>query len=97
MKTLIIYDNEGYPINTHQDGYPAPRLPVGVPYIYEEIPIGKKLVTSKVEGVTLPVVDVSVTPNKLILEDIPPTEVDVLRADLLATQQAVDFLLTGGV
>lgn len=70
MKTLIIHDDEGV-ILSQQSGQPAPRLPVGVPYIYEEVPEGKR-----VTGV-----DVSMTPNKLILEDIPPGEIDILRME----------------
>lgn len=70
-KTLFIYDNEGV-ILSQQSGQPAPRLPVGVPYIYEEVPEGKR-----VTGV-----DVSVTPAKLILEDIPPSENKVLNDKL---------------
>lgn len=67
-KTLFIHDDEGV-VLSQQSGQPAPRLPVGVPYIYEEVPEGKR-----VTGV-----DVSVAPHQLILEDIPPTEIDVLK------------------
>ena len=42
-------------------------------------------------------VDVSVTPHQVILEDIPKTEVELLKEQLLATQQAVDFLLLGAI
>ena len=83
MKTLFIYDNEGV-ILSQQSGQPAPRLPVGVPYIYEEVPEGKR-----VTGV-----DISVTPAKLILEDIPPSEIDQLKqtvADL------TEIVLSGGM
>lgn len=83
METLFIYDNEGV-ILSRQGGEPAPRLPVGVPYIYEEVPEGKR-----VTGV-----DLSVTPNKLILEDIPPSAIDELKrtvADL------TEIVLMGGM
>ncbi|PIC65326.1 hypothetical protein CSV79_01505 [Sporosarcina sp. P13] len=83
MKILFIHDNEGV-ILSQQSGHPAPRLPVGVPYIYEEIPEGKR-----VTGV-----DVSVTPCKLILEDIPSSEIDQLKqtvADL------TEIVLSGGI
>lgn len=76
MKTLIIYDNEGYIISTRQ-GQPAPREPIGVPFLWEEIPEGKRIKTTDGIGV-----DVSKTPHEVILEDIPPSEVDVLRQDL---------------
>lgn len=74
-QTLIIYDDEGY-ILSIRSGAPNPRLPVGVPYILTTIPEGKKLVSS-VGGIG---VDTSVTPHQLILEDIPPTEIDLLKA-----------------
>lgn len=83
METLFIHDKEGV-ILSQQNGQPAPRLPVGVPYIYEEVPEGKR-----VTGV-----DVSVTPAKLILEDIPPSEIDQLKqtvADL------TEIVLSGGM
>lgn len=73
MKTLIIYDNEGYILSIRQ-GQPSPRLPVGVPYLEVEIPQGKQI--KIVDGIG---VDVSKTPHELILEDIPPTEVDTLK------------------
>lgn len=78
IKTLFIHDNEGV-ILSQQSGQPAPRLPVGVPYIYEEVPEGKR-----VTGV-----DVSVTPNKLILEDIPPSETDMLKSKVDAQEIAL--------
>ncbi len=76
MKTLIIYDNEGYIISTRQ-GQPSPRVPVGVPYLEIEIPQGKQIKITDGIGV-----DTSVTPHQVILEDIPPTEIDTLREDL---------------
>lgn len=82
-KTLFIYDAEGI-ILSQQSGQPSPRLPVGVPYIYEEVPEGQQ-----VTGV-----DVSVTPHKLILEDIPPSEIEQLKqtvADL------TEIVLSGGM
>lgn len=88
MKTLIIYDNEGYIISTRQ-GQPSPRVPVGVPCLEVEIPEGKQVKTTNGIGV-----DTSVTPHEVILEDIPPTEMDELKqtvADL------TEIVLTGGV
>ncbi len=91
MNTLIIYDNEGYIISTRQ-GQPSPRVPVGIPYLEVEIPLGKQIKITDGIGV-----DVSVTPNVVFLEDVPPTEMDLLKEQLMATQQAVDFLLLGGM
>lgn len=73
MKTLIIYDNEGYIISTRQ-GQPSPRVPVGIPYLEVDIPQGKQIKITDGIGV-----DVSKTPHEVILEDIPPTEVDTLK------------------
>lgn len=76
MKTLIIYDNEGYIISTRQ-GQPSPRVPVGIPYLEVEIPEGKQIKITDGIGV-----DVTKTPHEVILEDIPPTEVDTLKSQI---------------
>ena len=73
MKTLIIYDNQGYIISAIS-GIPSPRKPVGVPYLEVDIPEGKRI--KIVDGIG---VDVTKTPHEVILEDIPPTEVDTLK------------------
>lgn len=91
MKTLIIYDNEGYILST-RSGEPTPREPIGVPFLWIEIPVGKQLKINNGIGV-----DTTVTPHQAILEDIPPTEIDELKAKLQATQETVDFLLMGGM
>lgn len=76
MNTLIIYDVDGYVLSIHQ-GQPAPREPVGVPFLWVEIPQGKQLKIT--DGIC---VDVSVTPHRVILEDIPPSEVELLRLEM---------------
>lgn len=92
MNTLIIYDETGYLLSI-RSGEPAPREPIGVPFLWVEIPKGKQIKITDGIGV-----DVSVTPHQVILEDIPPTELEVLEAKLITTQKAVDFLLmTGGM
>lgn len=75
MDTLVIYDNEGFIIDINQ-GQPAPREPIGVPFIWVDIPEGKRIKITDGIGV-----DVSVTPHQVILEDKPPTEVDILRLE----------------
>lgn len=88
MKTLIIYDNEGYVISTRQ-GEPSPREPIGIPFLNVEIPEGKQIKITDGIGV-----DVLVTPHKVILEDIPPTEIEELKqvvADL------TEVVLLGGM
>lgn len=72
MQTLIIYDNEGYIVDSVTGAY---KKPAGLPYLEVEIPEGKRI---KIDGIGI---DVSVTPHQAILEDIPPTEIDVLKDD----------------
>jgi len=83
MLTLIIHDNEGYILSTKQ-GEPTPREPVGVPFLWVDIPEGKRLKTTDGIGV-----DTSVTPHVAILEDVPPTEVDVLKQQVTELQDAL--------
>lgn len=90
MKTLIIYDNEGYIISTRQ-GQPIPRVPVGVPYLEVEIPDGKQIKYTDGIGV-----DVSVEPHEVILEDIPPTEIDKIRADMNESVMELTMLIAMG-
>jgi|GEM_PF-1012482 len=68
MLILIVYDTSGYVLFT-QSGETAPREPIGVPFIWMDVPEGKAI-----KGV-----DVKVTPHQVILEDIPPSEIDVLK------------------
>lgn len=87
MKTLIIYDNEGYILSTRQ-GQPAPREPIGVPFLNVEVPEGKRIKITDGIGV-----DVSKTPHELMLEDIPSSEIEQLKqtvADL------TEIVLLGG-
>lgn len=79
MKTLVIYDNDGYIIQT-MSGTPLPKEPIGVPFLWVEVPQGKRVKALGTIGV-----DVAVTPHVAILEDIPPTEIDTLK------QQANDL------
>lgn len=75
MNTLIIHDNEGY-ILSIQQGEPAPREPQGVPFLWADITQGKQL--KIVDGIGI---DVSVTPHQVILEDIPPSEIAILKQE----------------
>src|SRR5690606_5152878 len=78
MSTLIIYDNEGYILSV-RSGEPAPREPVGVPFLWTEVPEGKRVVG----------VDVSVTPHQPIFEDIPPSETEILSQALSETTMLI--------
>jgi hypothetical protein len=88
MKTLVIYDNGGYIISITETTE-TPRFPSGVPYLYEEIPQGKQI--KKINGVG---VDTTVTPHELMLEDIPPSEIDMLKAENASVQETLDLILT---
>lgn len=88
MNTLIIYDNTGYVISQMAG---SAREPQGIPFLWVEIPEGKQLKITDGIGV-----DVSVTPHQAILEDIPKTEMELLKEQLTLTQMAVDDLLMAG-
>ena len=83
MNALIIHDNEGYILSIRQ-GEPKPREPIGVPFLWVDIPEGKRL--KIIDGIG---VDVSVTPHQAILEDIPKSEVELLRERVSAQEQAI--------
>lgn len=73
MKTLIIYDTQGYVLSNITGSY---RVPTGVPYLEVTIPTGKQIKYNDGIGV-----DVSVTPHQVILEDIPPSDIEKLRQE----------------
>lgn len=68
MKTLVIYDNIGY-IYLQFSGTEN-RIPQGgIQYIESEVPDGKYVKS----------IDITVTPNVPILEDIPKTDMEKLQ------------------
>lgn len=86
MNTLIIYDSTGYVISVMGDSV---REPVGIPFIWAEIPIGKQIKYTNGIGV-----DISVTPNVVFLEDIPLTDVEELKVQ---NAQMIMALVVGGL
>ena len=82
MKTLIIYDNTGYIFMTMRGDYIKPQG--GINYLEIEIPTGK-LVTG---------VNMSVTPNVPIYEDIPLTETELLKKRIEEQETAILELAT---
>ncbi|WP_153733323.1 hypothetical protein [Sporosarcina obsidiansis] len=90
MKTLIIYDEQGYILST-RSGQPAPREPQGVPFLWVDIPVNKRIKTTDRIGV-----DVSKTPHEVVFEDIPPSEIDVLRKDLNEAVMELSMLISMG-
>lgn len=69
MKTLIIYDTEGYIIF---QGSGDVREPAGIPFLWVDVPQGKRITG----------VDVTVTPNVAILEDIPKSQTQLLQEQI---------------
>ncbi|MFL0168304.1 hypothetical protein [Candidatus Clostridium helianthi] len=68
MKTLVIYDNVGYiylQLTSDEN-----RIPQGgINYLEVEVPVGK----------TIKSIDISVTPNEPIYEDMPKSELELLK------------------
>lgn len=81
MKTLIIYDSQGYILSNITGNY---RVPLGVPFLETDIPEGKRIKITDGIGV-----DVTVTPHQVILEDIPPSETEVLKQQMAMQEQAI--------
>ena len=71
MNTLIIYDETGYVISQMSGSV---REPQGIPFLWVNIPTGKQIKLTDGIGV-----DVSVTPNVAILEDIPKTDIEMKK------------------
>ena len=86
MQTLIIYDGTGYVVS-QMSGFV--REPVGIPFLWADIPAGKRIKLTDGVGV-----DVSVTPNVAFLEDIPPTKLEELQAQ---NAQMLLALVAGGL
>lgn len=87
MKTLIAYDETGYILSV-RSGEPAPREPIGVPFLWVDIPNGKQLKITDGIGV-----DVTAEPHQPILEDILPSETELLKQQVMAQQAAINALL----
>ncbi|MBU5331404.1 hypothetical protein KQI61_04275 [Anaerocolumna aminovalerica] len=69
MRTLIVYDTEGHVVYQASGDV---REPVGIPFIWVEVPEGKRITG----------VDVAVKPNVAILEDLPKTESQLLQEQI---------------
>ncbi|RUT36330.1 hypothetical protein EJP77_04920 [Paenibacillus zeisoli] len=72
MKTLLVHDAKGYVVSMITGDY---HVPSGIPFLEIEIPEAKRI--KMIDGIGI---DVSFDPHQVILEDIPPSEVGVLRA-----------------
>ncbi len=84
MQTLTIYDNEGFILNQMQGS--DLREPVGVPFIWVEIPQGKMLIKMDVTG----------EEHTPVFEDLPKNETQLLGEQVILMQQAIDDLILAG-
>ena len=89
IKTLVIYDTQGYVIQQISGDY---RIPVGIPYLEVDVPEGKRVLTEN--GI-----NVTANPHQPIFEDIPNYEIESIKEQLNAIQETLDFLLvaSGGL
>ena len=67
MKTLIIYDGNGNVIQQIEGHY---KIPVSVPYLEVEVPEGKIIVSVNTET------------KEPIYEDIPKSDIEILRDEI---------------
>lgn len=77
MKTLIIYDSKGTIFLQISGSYVVPQG--GLQYLDVEIPTGKQI-----KGI-----DITVTPNTVIYEDIPLSETEQLKQKVLEQESAL--------
>ena len=70
MNTLVVYDMTGYIIFQGCGDY---REPIGIPFFWAEIPEGKRIVRIDVSGDT----------HVPIFEDLPKSEIQLLREENL--------------
>lgn len=85
MITQIIYDDTGFIISQMQSS--DLREPVGIPFLMVEIPEDKYLIG----------VDVSVTPNVPVYEDLPKSETQLLQEQVNDLNLAMAALMGGAV
>jgi hypothetical protein len=66
-QTLAIYDGSGFIISQMKGS--DLREPTGVPFLWVEIPTGKRLIS----------INTAETPNTPVYEDIPKTDIQLLQ------------------
>jgi len=79
-KTLIIYDAAGYIISQMSGDV---REPVGIPFLWVEVPKGKKLVS----------IDTSEEEHKPVFADLPKSEIEELKEQISALNIALATIL----
>lgn len=86
MNTLIIYDSTGYILSQMSGDV---REPEGIPFMWLEIPQGKRLMN----------IDTEKNPHVPIFEDVAPTGIETLQNQVenlqseLLTQQETNIML----
>ncbi|MBG9690977.1 hypothetical protein ABD91_08830 [Lysinibacillus sphaericus] len=87
MKQLIIHDEEGFIIST-MGGTPEPREPIGVPFLWADVPIDQQVIK----------INVSVTPHEAVIMPLPKSETQLLQEQIDAQSLAIAelSLLVGG-
>ena len=76
MNTLIIYDDTGFIISQMAGDV---REPEGIPFMWVEIPQGKRLVG----------IDTTKEKHEPIFKDMPKSEVEILREQVTMQEQAI--------
>lgn len=84
MNTLIIYDGIGYIIYQAMGNI---REPIGIPFLWVEIPEGKRIVSIDVSGDT----------HIPVFEDLPKSEVKLLQEQVDDLNMAMAALMGGAV
>lgn len=85
MKTLIIYDNEGKIFTKITGDY---LNPVGLQHLEIELENGK----------TIDFIDVTAIPHRVVLKDIPKSELEIVNERMVATEEALlQLILEGGM
>lgn len=84
MNTLVIYDSTGYIIAQMAGDV---REPIGTPFIWVEVPDGKRLVS----------IDTSVNPSVPVFEDLPVPEIVQLKDRLEMAEGVINMIIMGGV
>lgn len=90
MKTLLIHDNDGKVFFNITGDNVEPYIPNGLQYIIVEIPEGKKIIDDEYQ------IDLSNGHPVVKLEDIPKSEIELLKEELQVTQEVLNFFIMNG-
>lgn len=80
MSTLIIYDTTGYIISQMSGDV---REPIGIPFMYVDIPEGKRLVK----------IDTTAAEHQPVFVDLPKPEIEELKEQISALNIALAAIL----